>query len=117
MSLGAVGGIPFGILGGVLDSTSGEVADITDGGIVTVAAAGNAVTPANGNSSPAAVEEAISVVATGPRDGISAYSSGGLAGVNEEGQPHAKPDVTAPGGHVNQLDWAAKAGDPNSEEA
>ncbi|PSQ15310.1 hypothetical protein BRC99_01640, partial [Halobacteriales archaeon QS_7_69_60] len=116
MSWGAVGGIPFGILGGVLDSTPDDVADITDGGILTVAAAGNAATPANGNSSPAVVEEAISVVATGPRDGIAAYSSGGLGGVNEDGQPHAKPDVTAPGGHVNQLDWASKAGDPDSDE-
>jgi hypothetical protein len=117
MSWGAVGGIPIGIAGGALDTTPGDVADITDGGILTVAAAGNAATPANGNSSPAVVEEAISVVATGPRDGIAAYSSGGLGGVNEEGQPHAKPDVTAPGGLVNQLDWAAKAGDPDSDEA
>ena len=117
MSWGAIGGIPFGILGGALDSTPGDIADITDGGILTVAAAGNSATPANGNASPAVVEEAISVVATGPRDGIASYSSGGLGGLNEEGQPHAKPDVTAPGGHVNQLDWAAKAGDADSDAA
>ena len=116
MSWGAVGGIPIGIAGGALDTTPGDIENITDGGILTVAAAGNAATPANGNSSPAVVEEAISVVATGPRDGIAAYSSGGLGGVNEDGQPHAKPDVTAPGGHVNQLDWASKAGDPDSDE-
>ncbi|PSQ44045.1 hypothetical protein BRD07_00745, partial [Halobacteriales archaeon QS_9_68_42] len=115
MSWGAIGGIPVGIAGGVLDTTPGDIADITDGGILTVAAAGNSATPANGNSSPAVVEEAISVVATGPRDGIAAYSSGGLGGVNEDGQPHAKPDVTAPGGHVNQLDWASKAGNPDSK--
>ncbi|PSQ44910.1 hypothetical protein BRD14_00305, partial [Halobacteriales archaeon SW_5_68_122] len=74
MSWGAVGGIPIGIAGGALDTTPGDIENITDGGILTVAAAGNAATPANGNSSPAVVEEAISVVATGPRDGIAAYS-------------------------------------------
>ncbi|WP_178915349.1 S8 family serine peptidase [Natronomonas gomsonensis] len=115
MSWGAVGGVPFGILGGVVDTTPGDVESITDGGILTVAAAGNAATPANGNSSPAVVEEAISVVATGPRDGIASYSSGGVGGVDEDGTPHAKPDVTAPGGQLTQLDWASKAGDPNSD--
>jgi hypothetical protein len=115
MSWGAVGGIPFGILGGAVDTTPGAVADITDGGILTVAAAGNAATPANGNSSPAVVEEAISVVATGPRDGIAAYSSGGIGGLDEDGNPHAKPDVTAPGGQLTQLDWAPKAAAPNAD--
>ncbi|MFW5963772.1 MAG: S8 family serine peptidase [Natronomonas sp.] len=116
MSWGAVGGVPFGILGGVVDTTPGDIESITDGGILTVAAAGNAATPANGNSSPAVVEEAISVVATGPRDGIASYSSGGIGGVDEDGTPHAKPDVTAPGGQLTQLDWASQAGDPDSDE-
>jgi hypothetical protein len=115
MSWGAVGGAPLGILGGVVDTTPGDIADITDGGILTVAAAGNAATPANGNSSPAVVEETVSVVATGPRDGIAAYSSGGIGGIDEDGNPHAKPDVTAPGGQLTHLDWASKAGDPTSE--
>jgi hypothetical protein len=117
MSWGAVGGIPFGILGGVVDTTPGDIESITDGGILTVAAAGNAATPANGNSSPAVVEEAISVVATGPRDGIAAYSSGGIGGLNEDGEPHAKPDVSAPGGLLTQLDWSSQASNPNSDES
>jgi hypothetical protein len=116
MSWGPRGGVPIGMVEGGIDTTPGDVADITDGGILVVAAAGNAATPANGNGSPAVVEEAVSVVATGPRDGIASYSSGGIGGVDEDGSVHGKPDVTAPGGIVNQLDWAAQAGDPGSDE-
>jgi subtilisin family serine protease len=117
MSWGPVGGVPLGIAGGNLD-TSGIVSDIgtmAEGGLLTVAAAGNAATPANGNGYPAVADEAVSVVATGPKDGIAAYSSGGLGALDEdENATYMKPDVTAPGGTLTDLATAAKA-DTNPE--
>jgi hypothetical protein len=101
MSWGTVGGAPFGGLGGVLDSGPAQVKQMAEGGLLTVAAAGNSFTPANGNSAPAVADEAISVVATGPLDGISAFSSGGTQAVDEDdGGTYGKPDVTAPGGRA-----------------
>ncbi|WP_276257856.1 S8 family serine peptidase [Haloglomus litoreum] len=117
MSWGPVGGVPLGVAGGTLD-TSGIVSDIgtmAEKGLLTVAAAGNAATPANGNGYPAVADEAVSVVATGPKDGIAAYSSGGIGALDEdENTTYMKPDVTAPGGTLTDLATAAKA-DTNPE--
>ncbi|WP_178917920.1 S8 family serine peptidase [Natronomonas gomsonensis] len=106
MSWGPLQGAPLGQVE-QLDSTRADVRRITEGGMLVCASAGNSFTPANGNGGPAAADEAISVVATGPFDGISTYSSGGIGGVDEqsddspESSPaYAKPDVTAPGGDI-----------------
>jgi hypothetical protein len=120
MSWGYRGGAPFGAFGGHVEealwesNTPQRVAQMAEGGILTVAAAGNSYTPANGNSAPAVADEAISVVATGPRDGIVSYSSGGLGGLDEdEGDFDAKPDVTAPGGSYTDLVQASlSSGEP-----
>lgn len=106
MSWGPLQGAPLGQVE-QLDSTRADVRKITEGGMLVCASAGNSFTPANGNGGPAAADEAISVVATGPFDGISTYSSGGIGGVDEQsdGSPESspvymKPDVTAPGGDI-----------------
>ncbi|NEU58948.1 S8 family serine peptidase [Halorussus sp. MSC15.2] len=111
MSWGYVGGLPLGAAAGTLDRIPATIRDVTEGGILTCAAAGNAATPVNGNGSPAVADEAISVAATGPLDGISGYSSGGIGAVDEdEGGAYMKPDLTAPGGTVTDPANAAKAG-------
>ncbi|WP_255168448.1 S8 family serine peptidase [Natrononativus amylolyticus] len=115
MSWGYVGGLPLGALGGRLDDVPDAIGELADDGILSVAAAGNDATPASGNGAPAVVREAISVVATGARDGISAYSSGGIGGIDENDEPYTKPDVTAPGGTLNVPDLAALQGDPEEE--
>ncbi|PSP78229.1 hypothetical protein BRC88_11025 [Halobacteriales archaeon QS_4_69_225] len=102
MSWGYVGGLPLGSLGGIAGfGTVEALKKIAEGGILPVAAAGNSFTPANGNGAPAVADEAISVVSTGPLDGISSYSSGGLGALDEDGGTYLKPDVTAPGGYDN----------------
>ncbi|MFC4551374.1 MULTISPECIES: S8 family serine peptidase [Halorussus] len=117
MSWGYVGGLPLGAAAGTLDRIPGVIKDIAEAGILTCAAAGNAATPANGNGSPAVADEAVSVVATGPLDGISGYSSGGIGAVDEdEGGAYMKPDVTAPGGTLTDLANAAKAGQADTPE-
>jgi subtilisin family serine protease len=124
MSWGYTGGLPLGSAGGTLDTIPADIKDIAEAGVLTVAAAGNAATPANGNGSPGIADECISVVATGPLDGISAYSSGGLAGLDEDAdfsspEPddgYMKPDVTAPGGYLDDLVIAAKTGQPDTDE-
>ena len=112
-------GVPWGQFGGAGGPVWDTVVDVllnggpsterilegiekaTEEGILNVAAAGNSFTPANGNSLPAVAEEAVSVVATGPFDGITSYSSGGVGGTDTDQEDfHAKPDVTAPGGDV-----------------
>lgn len=119
MSWGPVGGVPIGVAGGTLD-TGGILNDIrrmADDGVLAVAAAGNAATPANGNGYPAVADEAISVVATGPKDGISGYSSGGIGAVDEdENTTYMKPDVTAPGGTLADLAKAAEADTANPDD-
>ncbi len=110
MSWGYVGGLPiFG------EDIPDAVADITGAGTLVVASAGNDGSPASGNAPPAATAESISVVATGARDGISAYSSGGIGGIDEHDEPFMKPDVTAPGGTINVLELAAENGEPEEE--
>jgi subtilisin family serine protease len=117
MSWGYVGGAPFGAAGGLLTSDPSLVRRIADAGILVAAAAGNAGTPANGNGTPAVADEAISVVATGPLDGIAAYSSGGIAAYDEDAnEVYRKPDVTAPGGTATDLARSAKTGDPDASE-
>ncbi|MCT9095478.1 S8 family peptidase [Haloarchaeobius sp. HME9146] len=118
MSWGYVGGLPLGSVGGILDSIPAGIKDIAEAGILTCAAAGNAATPANGNGSPAIADECISVTATGPLDGLSAYSSGGLGALDEdELDQYMKPDVSAPGGYVDDLINAALTGDANAAES
>ncbi|QLG28451.1 S8 family serine peptidase [Halorarum halophilum] len=121
MSWGYVGGLPLGAAAGTLDRIPGVVKEITEEGILTLAAAGNAATPLNGNGSPAVADEAVSVVATGPLDGISGYSSGGIGGVDEDDYgTYMKPDVAAPGGTVTDPVNAAMNGvadAPESEQA
>jgi subtilisin family serine protease len=99
MSWGWVGGAPLGVAGGETDSgVTAAIKSMAQGGILPVSAAGNSFTPAN-TGSPATADEAISVVATGPLDGITSYSSGGVAALDEdENRVYGKPDVTAPGG-------------------
>lgn len=124
MSWGYTGGLPLGSAGGTLDTIPADIKNIAEAGVLTVAAAGNAATPANGNGSPGIAEECISVVATGPLDGISAYSSGGLGGLDEDAdltspEPddgYMKPDVTAPGGYLDDLVNAALTGQPSTDE-
>lgn len=100
MSWGPLLGAPLSAFG-LLEDTAPAIRNMADEGILTVAAAGNSWTPANGNGEPAAVGEAISVVATDPFDGITGYSSGGIGTVNEDLDGFDfKPDVTAPGGDI-----------------
>lgn len=114
MSWGYIGGLPLGATG-LLDDIPDFITKMAESGMLTVAAAGNSVTPANGNGSPAVANEAVSVVATGPYDGIASYSSGGLAGIDDFENPYMKPDVSAPGGLINVLDIAARSGEPEDE--
>jgi subtilisin family serine protease len=117
MSWGYTGGLPLGAAAGTLDRIPATIKDITEGGMLTCAAAGNAATPVNGNGSPAVADEAVSVAATGPLDGISGYSSGGIGAVDEdEGGAYMKPDLTAPGGTVTDLANAAKSGQADTPE-
>lgn len=115
MSWGFVGGLPLGAAGGVLDSTVEDVRNIAEAGVLSVAAAGNSAAPTQ-SGAPAIANEAISVVATGPRDGIAGYSSGGLAAIDDEtDEEYMKPDVTSIGGKVNVLEIAAQTGEPEEE--
>jgi subtilisin family serine protease len=111
MSWGYVGGLPLGAFGQGLDlGVVSNIKTMAKAGILTVAAAGNSATPANGNGAPAVADEAISVVSTGPNDGVVSYSSGGLGGNDEDGEgQYMKPDVTAPGGAATDLIKAAEA--------
>jgi subtilisin family serine protease len=118
MSWGYVGGLPLGAAAGTFDRVPGVVKDIAQEGILTLAAAGNAATPANGNGSPAVADEAVSVCATGPCDGIAGYSSGGVGGIDEDEEDgYMKPDVTAPGGTVSDLAAAADTGVADETES
>ena len=104
MSWGFAFGLPVGAAGGTLSNIPAAIRKITEGGILSVAAAGNAMTPANGNGAPAGMDEAISVAATDPFDGLTPYSAGGIGTVDEdEDDVDGKPDVTAPGGDVNDF--------------
>jgi hypothetical protein len=104
MSWGYAYGLPLGAFGGTLDDTPEALKDIAQAGILTVAAAGNFMTPANGNSVPAGMDEPISVAATGPFDGLTPYSAGGVGTVDEdENDVDRKPDVTAPGGDIDDF--------------
>ncbi len=117
MSWGYVGGLPLGSVGGILDTVPAAIKDIAQAGVLTCAAAGNAATPANGNGSPAVADECISVCATGPLDGLSAYSSGGIGALDEdEDAVYMKPDVSAPGGILDDLINAAKTGTADTPE-
>lgn len=117
MSWGYVGGLPLGAAAGTFDRIPARIKEIAEGGVLTVAAAGNAATPVNGNGSPAVADEAISVAATGPLDGLSGYSSGGIGAIDEDDlSSYMKPDVSAPGGLVTDLINAADTADPNAPE-
>lgn len=117
MSWGFVGGVPLGTVAGIGDDTVENVRKLAEAGVLSVAAAGNDAQPASGNGPPAVANEAISTVATGPLDGIAAYSSGGLAGIDDESfEPYTKPDVMAIGGAVTDLDMAAMPGDTDDDD-
>ncbi|MHB9287221.1 S8 family serine peptidase [Halobacteriales archaeon Cl-PHB] len=117
MSWGYVGGLPLGSVGGVLDTVPAAVKDIAQAGVLTCAAAGNAATPANGNGSPGVSDECISVCATGPLDGLAAYSSGGIGALDEdEDAVYMKPDVSAPGGILDDVVNAAQTGTADTPE-
>ena len=122
MSWGLIGGYPGGTVAGAdpvfgYGETVAEIRRMADSGILTVAAAGNSGQPASGNGPPAVISEAVSVVATGPLDGIASYSSGGVGGVDDEtGAPYTKPDVTAPGGILEDLDWSTMPGDLSEDD-
>ncbi|QLD84460.1 S8 family serine peptidase [Natronomonas halophila] len=104
MSWGYAYGLPLGAFGGTLDETPASLKDIAQAGILPVAAAGNFMTPANGNSVPAGMDEPISVAATGPFDGLTPYSAGGVGTIDEdENDVDRKPDVTAPGGDIDDF--------------
>ncbi|WP_232686482.1 S8 family serine peptidase [Halobacterium zhouii] len=118
MSWGYVGGLPLGAAAGTFDRIPAVIKDIAQEGILTLAAAGNAATPVNGNGSPAIADEAVSVVATGPLDGISGYSSGGIGGIDEdEEEAYMKPDVSAPGGTLTDVITAGKNGQADVSES
>ncbi|MWG32948.1 S8 family serine peptidase [Halomarina oriensis] len=125
MSWGYVGGLPLGAAGGTLGDIPASIKEIAQAGVLTCAAAGNAATPANGNGAPGIADECLSVVATGPLDGISAYSSGGIGGLDEDADfrspepddAYMKPDVTAPGGYVTDSIIAALTGQPDTPES
>ena len=118
MSWGYTGGLPLGAFGGLVDSIPARIKQIAEAGVLTVTAAGNAATPANGNGSPGIADEAVSVAATGPLDGLVAYSSGGVGGIDEDdGGVYMKPEITAPGGSLTDLAVAALAGDPDLPES
>jgi hypothetical protein len=128
MSWGYVGGLPLGAAGGTIEEAAfgqnlpARLKEIAQGGMLPCAAAGNSVTPANGNGDPAVADEAISVVATDPVDGLTSYSSGGLGGLDEDGEGvYTKPEISAPGGAadgfpggVYDLVRAAKTGEANT---
>ncbi len=110
MSWGFLGGAPLGATGAVFTGSLDGIREAAENGILTVAAAGNSWTPANGNGAPAVSGDAISVVATGPLDGITSYSSGGIGGRDQDdGSFNGKPDVMAPGGDIEPDSVAAIA--------
>ncbi|WP_224447126.1 S8 family serine peptidase [Haloprofundus salilacus] len=117
MSWGYVGGAPLGATGGLLAADPSLIADISAAGILVAASAGNSATPAN-SGGPALADESISTVATGPLDGLTSYSSGGLAVYDEDTNTlYRKPDVAAPGGTLTDLARAAENGDPTVPES
>jgi hypothetical protein len=117
MSWGYTGGLPLGAAAGTLDRIPFRIKEIAEAGVLTVAAAGNAATPVNGNGSPAVADEAISVAATGPLDGLAGYSSGGIGAIDEDDlSTYMKPDLSAPGGSLTDLAVAADIGDAYTPE-
>jgi subtilisin family serine protease len=110
---------PYGVAGGQLSDRGQTIKQIAENGILTCAAAGNSFTPGQ-TALPALADEAISVAATGPRDGLTSYSSGGTTAVDDDSQrQYVKPDVSAPGGYLTDTAKAAKAklGDYDDDEA
>jgi subtilisin family serine protease len=108
---------PYGALGdelGNADYMRRAIREMAESGVLAVAAASNSFTPAQ-SSVPALAHEAISVVATTPRDGTTEYTSGGTPVVDADGEadPYLKPDVTAPGGTLVNGHVAAESGSPN----
>ena len=92
-----------------LSDTYQFVEEMADGGILTVSSAGNNG-PLSGATGPSGASEAIATAATGPMDGLTAYTSGGTVVRDEDGEVYRKPDVTAPGGTVDDLVNAVEAG-------
>ncbi|PSQ14409.1 hypothetical protein BRD02_09415 [Halobacteriales archaeon QS_8_69_73] len=101
------GGLPTERLG--LGNTYELVRKMAEGGILTVSSAGNNG-PLSGSTGPSGSAAAIAVAATDPVDGLTAYTSGGTVARNDEGDVYRKPDLTAPGGTVDDLINAADVG-------
>jgi subtilisin family serine protease len=110
-----------------LSDTYFFVRDMAKGGILTVSSAGN-FGPLTGSTGPSGADEAIAAAATGPMDGLTAYTSGGTVvrgngdddetdGSNDSpaGEIYRKPDVTAPGGTLDDAVNAVRAESPDSD--
>ena len=106
------GGLPTERLG--VSDTYEFVEAMAEGGILTVSSAGNNG-PLSGSTGPSGASEAIAVAATDPMDGLTAYTSGGTVVRDHDGDVYRKPDVTAPGGTVDDLVNAVEAGDPDGD--
>ena len=106
------GGLPTERAG--LSDTYQFVEQMAEGGILTVSSAGNNG-PLTGATGPSGASEAICTAATGPMDGLTAYTSGGTVVRDEDGEVYRKPDVTAPGGTLDDLVNAVEAGDPDAD--
>ncbi|PSP81130.1 hypothetical protein BRC88_02385 [Halobacteriales archaeon QS_4_69_225] len=101
------GGLPTERVG--LGNTYELVRKMAEGGILTVSSAGNNG-PLSGSTGPSGSAAAIAVAATDPVDGLTAYTSGGTVARNDEGDVYRKPDLTAPGGTIDDLVNAADVG-------
>ncbi|MFW5963996.1 MAG: S8 family serine peptidase [Natronomonas sp.] len=107
------GGLPSERLG--IDDGYAPIETMAEGGILTVSSAGNNG-PLTGATGPSGASEAIAVAATGPMDGLTAYTSGGTVARDGDGDTYRKPDVTAPGGTLDDTVNAVEAGDPDGDD-
>lgn len=100
---------PSGAAGGMIGSRVATIKEMASHGILSCISAGNSFTPGQ-SGAPATADEAINVAATGPQDGLTAYSSGGLVAKDEDAdRTYTKVDVAAPGGYLADSVRAAKA--------
>ncbi|MFT4883302.1 MAG: hypothetical protein ACI8U4_000805 [Natronomonas sp.] len=106
------GGLPTERLG--VTGAYEPIKEMAEGGILTVSSAGNNG-PLTGATGPSGASEAICVAATGPMDGLTAYTSGGTVVRDSEDNVYRKPDVSAPGGTLDDTVNAVEAGDPGGD--
>jgi subtilisin family serine protease len=79
-----------------VSSVNAAIVNLVNSGVSTVVAAGNSGSGTNYIYTPGSVDEALTVAAMNPFDGIASYSSQG--GTSRYSGATVKPDVTAPGG-------------------